>query len=209
MKKYMKILKSNIRINKNLFIFLLVLVLVGVASGAIFSSILNESDSKMVTEYLNNFLDNIKNNKIEYSSSLLSTSFFNMGTSLFIWFLGLSVIGSLLILPTLFIKSFILGFSVGSIMINFKIKGIIISLIYVVPHQAINILIYILISAYAIIISTRLFNSMKKREVFDFKKFMNRYSFILIFSLIVLLLTSLYEVFLLPKILNIVSNLIK
>lgn len=209
MKKYIKNLSSNIKVNKNLFVFLIVLVFVGVMSGAILSSILNKNDSKLVSDYLNNFLTSVNNNKIDYSSSFVNTSVFSLGTSLLIWIFGVSIIGTLLILPIIFIKSFILGFSIGSIIINFKFKGVFLSLIYIIPHNVINILIYILVSGYAIILSFKLLNSMKNKKVFDFKKIMNRYTYVLVFSLIILFLTSLYEVFILPKLICFVSNLIK
>ena len=208
MKKYLKSLRSNIRINKNLFVFLLVIVLVGVASGAIFSSILNESDSKMVSDYLNNFMNNVVKNKLNYSN-IVSTSVFTMGLGLIIWIFGISIIGVILIIPIMFIKSFILGFSIGSIIVNFKLKGVLISLSYILPHQIINIFIYILISAYGIIISTNLFRSMKNKKVFDFKKIMNRYTYILVFSLIFLFITSVYEVYFLPKVMKLLINIIK
>lgn len=208
MKKYLKSLRSNIRINKNLFVFLLVIVLVGIASGAIFSSILNENDSKMVSDYLNNFINNVGKSKIDFSI-VISTSVSTMGLGLLIWIFGISIVGVILIIPIMFIKSFILGFSMGSIIVNFKLKGVLLSLLYIVPHQIINILIYILISAYGIIISTNLFRSMKNKKVFDFKKIMNRYTYILAFSLAVLFLTSVYEVYFLPKVIKLLINIIK
>lgn len=209
MKKYMDKLKIKIYFNKNLFVFLLVLVLVGVGSGTIFSLILNDGDKKLVTEYLNNFITSISNNKLEFSTSFFNTMIFTLGFALLIWIFGISIIGIVLILPFLFIKAFVLGFSIGSILINFKLKGIIVSLIYIVPHHVINILIYILVSAYAIMISYRLINSMKSKKAFDFKIFMSRYTFILGFSLVVLFITSLYEVFALPRFMSIVINLLK
>lgn len=209
MKKYMDKLKAKIYFNTNLFVFLLVLVLVGVGAGAILSLILNESDKKLVTEYLNNFMTSVSNGNFQFNISFFNTMIFTLGFALIIWIFGISIVGILLILPFLFIKSFVLGFSIGSILINFKFKGVIVALIYVVPHHVINILIYILVSAYSIMISYRLISSMKCKKAFDFKVFMNRYTFILEFSLLILFATSLYEVFILPRLLGIVINLIK
>lgn len=209
MKKYMDKLKLKIRFNKNLFVFLLVLVLVGVGAGAILSLMLNDVDKKLVTNYLNSFMLNVSNNKLEFNTSFFNTMIFTLGFALVIWIFGISIIGIILILPFLFIKSFVLGFSIGSIILNFKLKGVLISLIYIVPHHVINILIYILISAYAIMISYRLINSMKDKKVFDFKIFMSKYTFILIFSLIILFITCLYETFVLPRFIGFIFNLIK
>lgn len=209
MKKYLDKLKKKLYYNKNLFVFLFVLTIVGLFTGALFSTILSDSDKKMVADYLNNFLISISKEKINIKISFINTLIFTLGFALLIWILGLSIVGILLVLPFLFLKSFVLGFSIGSILINLKIKGIIISLIYIIPHHVINILIFILISAYSIMISYRMINCMQKRKNFDFKIIMSKYYFILLFSLIVLFTNSLYETFILPYILKIALNLIK
>ena len=209
MKKYMDKLKRRIYFNKNLFLFLIVLVLVGVGAGALFSLILSDGDKKLVTDYLNDFITNISKSNFNFNVSFFNTVIFTLGFALIIWLFGISIIGILFVLPFLFIKSFVLGFSIGSILINFKFKGILLSLAYVVPPHVVNIMVYILISAYSIMISYRLFNSMREKKNFDFKLFMNKYLFILLFSLSILFISSLYEVFVLPNIMHFIVNLIK
>ena len=192
MKKYMDKLKSNIRINKNLFVFLVVIIAVGVAAGSIFVTLLNDSDKVMVSDYLNNFLNNLKTDNLNYSGTLINTIIFTLGAALLIWLLGISVIGFILILLFLFIKAFSLGFSIGSIIINFNFKGVLIAGAYIVPHHIINMMIYLLISSYALVLSYRLINSFTKKQTFEFKSVFNRYLFILGFSLIILLICVLY-----------------
>ena len=208
MKKYMDKLKSNIRINKNLFVFLVVIVAVGVASGSIFVTVLNDSDKIMVSDYLNNFLNNLNSNNLNYNGTLINTLIFTLGLAILIWILGISVIGFALILLFLFIKAFSLGFSVASIIINFNFKGILIALAYVVPHHIINLMIYLLISSYALVLSYRLISSFTKKKNFDFKGIFNRYLFILGFSLIILLFSALYEVYLAPSLINMIVNIL-
>ena len=209
MKKYLDKLKKKLYFNKNLFVFLFVLVMVGLFAGALFSVILSDSDKKMVSDYLNNFLLNLSSDKINFNISFFNTLIFTLGFALLIWVFGLSIVGVLFVLPFLFFFFFILGFSVGSILLNFKFKGVVLSLLYVIPHHVINLLIYILICAYSIMISYRMVTCMCKKKNFDFKLFMSKYSFILIFSLVILFITSLYESFILPYVLKFVFNIIK
>lgn len=208
MKKYMDKLKKNIRINKNLFIFLVVIVAVGIAAGSVFVTVLNSNDKIMVSDYLNNFLTNVNNNQLNYSGTLLNTLIFTLGVALLIWLLGISVIGFVLILLFLFIKAFSLGFSIGSIIINFNFKGLLISFAYIVPHHVINMMIYILISSYALILSYRLINSFTKKKQFEFKTIFNKYLFILIFSLVILFVSALYEVYGAPKLIQFIASII-
>ena len=107
-----------------------------------------------------------------------------------------------LILLFLFIKAFSLGFSIASIIINFNFKGVLIALAYVVPHHVINMMIYLLISSYALVLSYKLISSFSKKKNFDFKNIFNRYLFILLFSIIILFISVLYEVYLAPQIIN-------
>jgi len=95
-----------------------------------------------------------------------------------------------------------LGFSLGSIILNLKLKGLLVNLIYVFPHQVINILIFILISSYALIISFKIIDSLFKKKVIDFRNVFNRYLFVLVLSVVVLAITSLYEVYIMPFLLN-------
>lgn len=209
MKKYMDKLSRKIRFNKNLFVFLIVLVLVGVGSGALFSVILSNDDKAMVSNYLNDFMLNVSNNSLKLDVSFFNSLVFTLGFALLIWIFGISMIGVIMVLPFLFIKSFILGFSIGSILVNFKFKGILISLVYIVPHHVINILVYILLSAYSIMVSYRLIKCMRGRKVLDFKVFMGKYTFVLLFSMGLLFITSLYEAFILPSVLKLLINLLK
>ena len=208
MKKYMDKLKSNIRINKNLFVFLLVIIAVGIAAGSIFVTVLNNEDKVMVSDYLNNFLNNLNSNNLNYSGTLINTLIFTLGAALLIWLLGISIIGFLLILIFLFIKAFSIGFSIGSIIINFNFKGIIIAIAYIVPHHIINLMIYLLISSYALVLSYRLINKFNKKQSFEFKSVFNRYLFILLFSIIILLLSVLYEVYGAPKLINLIVSIL-
>ena len=162
----------------------------------------------MVSDYLNNFFNNLNSNNLNYSGTLINTLIFTLGLVILIWILGISVIGFILILLFLFIKAFALGFSVGSIIINFNFKGILIALAYVVPHHIINLMIYLLISSYALVLSYRLINSFTKKKSFDFKGIFNRYLFIFGFSLIILLFSALYEVYLAPSLINMIVNIL-
>ena len=98
MKKYMDKLKKNIHINKNLFVFLLVIVIVGVVAGSIFSTIIDSSDKTLVLDYLNSFFDNAKDGKLNYDASIMNTLVFTVGFALLMWFLGISIIGFFIVI---------------------------------------------------------------------------------------------------------------
>jgi len=209
MKKYMDKLKRNIHINKRLFVFLLVIVIIGLISGAIYMSIVDSSDKKLIFDYLGSFFTNIIDDKLDYNTSIINTLIFTIGLALIIWLLGISVIGFFIVIFILFMKSFILGFSISSIISCYGIKGLLLSLVYAFPHHIVNILVFMLISAYALMISFKLISGVVSKKQLNFKNFLNRYLVVLVVSIILLIITSFYEIFIVPKILNFVFALIK
>lgn len=209
MKKYLDKFKEYIYINKNLFVFLLVIVIVGVISGSIFSLIVNAEDKALVSDYLNSFFNNIKDGKLDYNNSITNSLVFSIGFAAMMWLFGISVIGFFLVLFMLFLKSFVLGFSISSIIINFKLKGVFLGLFYVFPHHIINIFVYVLLAAYALVISYRLITVITKKKTLDLRAFMNRYVIILVICVLTLIVTSIYEIYVVPKVLNIIINLFK
>ena len=209
MKKYMDKLSKNIHVNKNLFVFLLIILLVGVTSGAVFATILDSNDKQLVLNYLNDFFNNVKNDKLAYNTSLVNTLIFTVGFAILIWILGISVIGFFLVLFMLFIKAFVLGFSLSSIIINYKLKGLLLGLLYVFPHQIINVLVFIMLCAYSLILSFKIICCFNGKKSLNFKNIINRYIIVLLISIVVLIITSLYETFIMPYILNFVLELLK
>lgn len=209
MKKYMDKLKRNIHINKNLFIFLLVIVIVGIVAGSIFSTIIDSNDKKMVLEYLNSFFNNAKDGKLNYDISIVNTLVFTVGFAIIIWVLGISIIGFFVVIFMLFMKGFIIGFSISSIIANFGFKGILLAVVYVFPHHAINILVFMLLTAYALIISYKLIKSITSKKPLDLKHIMHRYVIVLGISIVFLAVTSLYEVYVVPRLLNIIMGFMK
>ena len=209
MKKYLDKLKCNIYINKNLFVFLLVIVIIGVISGSLFSIIMSSSDKSLVMEYINNFFNSLKEGKLNYNNNIINSLFFTILFAILIWLLGISVIGFFIVLFLLFLKAFILGFTTSSIIYSFKLKGLLYGLIYVFPHQVINLFVFMLLSAYALIVSFKVIRCFSGKRVLDFRNIFKWYLIVLIFSLVCLVLTSLYEIYGMPKLLNIVLTILK
>lgn len=195
-------LKNKIRIDKNLVLFLLVLGLTGIVAGSLFVTILNSSDKQLVSEHLNTFLDNIESSKIDYIFVLKNNMITNISYILLIWLLGISVIGLPILLIIFFSKTFILGFSIGSIISCFKFKGILFSLAYIFPGSIISLLAILTITMYAMSFSFKLIYAIFKKKTIDFKIMINRYSSILFIILIIIILMNLYDTFIMPNIIK-------
>lgn len=194
--------KLKIKINKKIFVFLFVLMLMGIIAGSIFTTILNSSDKELVINHLNEFIDNINNNKLDYLFALKNNLITNISYVILIWLLGISVIGLPIIIIMFFTKCFILGFSVGAVLTTFKLKGILVSLAYVFPGQVISLLFLLLLMMYSMSFTFKMIYAILKKKSIDFKLIMNKYFKILLIVLGVIILMSLYDTYLMPRLIK-------
>ncbi|MEG0026096.1 MAG: stage II sporulation protein M [Bacilli bacterium] len=204
MKKTMDKLINGLRINRKMLIFLISLALIGVIVGSIFVIILNNTDKTLIKDYLQTFLNNINDNKLNYLEALKNISISNYLYAGIIWLLGISIIGLPIIIFMYFMKCFMLGFTIASILINFKLKGIVLAFLYVFPHHIINLIIYTILLSYAITLSLKIIEAVLKKKSINFKLIVNKYLMILITSMILITLTNFFEIYITPILIKII-----
>lgn len=207
--KWMDKLKGTIKVNKKTLLFFTILLIIGIIAGSIFMAILSETDKKLVTDYFNNYISNIENNKLNYLEGIKNGLFNNLLYIIIIWILGISIIGIPIVTIMFFIKSFTLGFSIASIVFNYKLKGCLLNFINIFPHQMIYFLTYMLITTYSIFFSLKMINSIINKKNMDFKVMMNKYVKILIISVIAITIGIIIETFITPLLIKIIIPLIK
>ena len=186
--------------NKKLTIILLV-ILISALIGLFFISILKDSNKEIITNALENYLETIKNNKINYQSLFIKSLINNIIIILIIWILGISLIGIPIVLILLIIKTFSITFTYTSIISIYKLKGIILSSIYIIPH-IFNLFIIFLLSYYSINFSSILFNNLFKQKSYNKTLIIKRYIKLLIISIIFTILSSLLETFIIPSLIK-------
>ena len=195
--------------NKKLSYCITIITIIGILAGALFITILKETDKEAITNSLNTFFDNIINNNLNYKLSLKSGIITNTILVVSIWIFAISIIGIPVILFLYFIKVFGLGLTLSALIYNYKTKGIIYALIYIFPHNIINVLILAILSINSIKYSFKVSNSYFKKESIDFKPILDKHKYILLISIITILITSLYNTYIMPYLLKIVLKFIK
>lgn len=204
MKKIMDKLKGRMKTSRKMIVFFLVLLMIGISSGTIFSLVISKSDKALVSDTVQNFFEAIQKNEINFMEVFKNTIFDNGANSIFMWLLGISVIGIPILLFLYFSKAFIFGFSIGSILLQYKAKGIFLCFFYIFPHQVLNLLLYTFLLLYALSLSIKLFFVLIRRKTIDFKPIMNKYILIFVITLLGFLFTALYEAYFMPKIVQII-----
>ncbi len=209
MKKVTDKFKITIKHNKKVIFFLGIIAVIAIIFGSLFSVMLNESDKNLTLEYINNFFENIKNNNLNYILALKNGSISSLGFILIVWLLGVSIIGMPIVLFMYFSKFFVIGFSISSIIKGYGLKGCLLSFAYIFPHHIIYIIVYTILTVYSIKMSIKLISTIIKKDKIDFKPIINKYLLVLLLSVIIAVLTLLFEVFITPKFINLILLLVK
>ncbi|MGM9876578.1 MAG: stage II sporulation protein M [Bacilli bacterium] len=194
--------------NKKVNLFVIFIIVLGIISGCLFLVVLNENDKNLVINEINTFMTNINTNNINninaFKNSMIEFLIFIMLT----WILGMSIIGIIFNIFFIYLKSFVIGFSISSFILIYKYKGILASLVYVFPSQLINILIILILGVYTLLFSKYLFKLIffKDKSV-NLGKFFKKYTLVLGICLILGLISSLTEGYLVPSLLKVMIKL--
>ena len=184
-------------INSRLFRVLVSLFFIGILLGII-SFIIGDKD----TNYIINYFSLIKSNNFNYLTSLISSIYSNYKYAFIILFCSITLLLSFIIPIIIIFRGISAGFTIISIIYTYKVKGLLLSLIIMFPVLIINELLFILFSYYSINFSFRLYNAIKNNKNINVKDFSKNYILIFLILLVLLIISSLFEIF-------ISSNLIK
>lgn len=188
--------RQSIEKQKKIYLFFISIILISVVFGFFFYFIISDSNKELVINIQKDFFSNLNN--IKYLGSFISSVLSNFIYIFLIFILGLSVVGILFILGILVFKSFILGFSISSLIGTFGFKGIILSFLYLFPHQVFFLIVLLLMSYYGCSFSIKLFKHIFKRSIINFRMLKEKYIKILLICLGSSLVCSMYEVFIMP-----------
>ena len=126
----------------------------GLIIGIIFFKFLDSNDISKIKDNVNNSLTLPTN--YNYLNNLFLNLKDNISLNLFIFILGISVIGILLILFLYFSEAFSLGFCLASLVNTYKIKGIIASFCYLFPGKILYLINLFLLTFFSVKFSFKL-----------------------------------------------------
>lgn len=196
-------LKNKISQNKKIPGFIILLFVIGFIAGTVFMTIISKTDQSYVKQYMSSYIENIQNNQFNYLACFKDGFLSNLVLFIFIFLLGISVIGIPIIIFIYFFKSFILGFSITSFVLTFGLKGILYTLVFLIPNLLIYILLTIL-TIYAIKVSIYFIYSIFHKLDINSKLIMNQYLKILIFSIAGIIIYSLLDTFVTPYLIRLI-----
>ena len=194
--------------NNKVNLFVIFIVILGIISGSLFLMVLNENDKSEVINEISTFMANINTNNINNLNSFKNSLIEGMILIILSWILGMSIIGVIFNIFFIYMKSFTIGFSISSFILVYKYKGILSSLVYTVPSQLINILIILILGVYTLLFSKYLFKMIFiKDKTVNLGKFFKKYVLVFGICIILCLVSSLCEAYLLPSLLKVMIKL--
>lgn len=194
--------------DKKVNTFIMFIIILGIISGSLFLVVLKDTDHNLVIEKINTFFTNINTNNINNIEAFKNAFIENIIFVILIWILGMSIIGIILNIFIIYLKGFIIGFSLSSFFLVYKYKGLLAALIYVFPTSIINILVCLLLGVYSVLFTINLWKIIfLKEKNYNMKKFIKKYFLLLILCIILIIISSLTESFLVPSLLKLVIKL--
>ena len=198
MNKIVNRTKNHIELQKKKYVFLLSLVLIGIISGIFFIIFISKEDKLLVKKEIEILFDTINNHRINYLKTFINSFSSYLVSILGIYLLGISIIGMPLIVLFLYIKGFVFGFSISSIINIYHVKGVPLALSYLFPTHLILLITYILLGFHAIGFSIKLFRYLFLKENILLNKYFKKMNKVFLISFILVIICCILETFLTP-----------
>lgn len=187
-------------IKENLFLyFIAILILVvGIVSGSISVKALNVQQKDNLINYINLFFQKVDINALNSKLVLKYSILNNLKLVSLIWVLGLTIIGIPFVMLILFIKGFILGFTVGFLIDELGFTGILFSTISIFPQNIIIIPSIVIIGVSALSFSLILLKNKRETEKFSIIQQVTGYTILVSLMALIIILGCFIEAYISP-----------
>lgn len=187
-------------INSKIFKLLVVSLVIGFIIGIISFIFIDKSE---LSRSIINYINLVKNNDFNHINGLITSIISNLKYSSIIWILGIIFFCSLLIPLIIIYRGISLSLTICTIIYTYKLKGFLYALIIVFP-TILNEIILLLLSYYSINFSIKCFNTIKNNKDINLRLFIKNYFYIFIILSILLIISSIIEIYLCSNIIKFV-----
>lgn len=198
---------DNIKKNRKEYISLCIVLFIGVVLGVLFINNVNDNEKIEIQNYINNFIQTLKdNNQIDKLALLKESIARNVCIGVLLWFVGSTVIGIPLVYAYVTYKGFCISYTVSScIAVLGQGKGITFALSSILLQNIIIIPVILSISVSGI----KLYKSiMKDKRKENIKLEIVKHTIISLINIIGLVIASVFETYISTNILQIMTKYI-
>lgn len=181
--------------------------IIGLAVGSIALKVLNFNQKTDLIVYLNRFFQIMDKEKVENVNIFYQSLKNNFQTVFFIWFLSITVIGVPVTLFIISFRGFIIGFTVSLFIEGMGWKGLLLSLLAVLPQNIIYIPCIIGIAGISLKFSFRILKRNLSNSVINqYKNSILTYTFCVGILFLIMSIGTFIEAYISPLLLKAISN---
>ncbi|NLI67417.1 MAG: stage II sporulation protein M [Bacilli bacterium] len=160
-----RIFVDHVKANITVYLFMTSLLVTGIVFGAIVVNSMTFVQKQDLFFQINQYFQRIDEGDPIVSIDLFKKSFtFHLQYLILLGLLGLTIIGLPLVWLLVFLKGLVIGFSVGFIVNQLGLKGLILATVSIAPQNVIIIPVYIVAASMANIFSLLLFQKIIARS---------------------------------------------
>ncbi|MDP4144814.1 MAG: stage II sporulation protein M [Bacillota bacterium] len=200
------LLTKHIQQNFWLYIICIFCLCTGFVLGVYTVKYMTDFEKSNLLNYLVGFTKSDALNSLDYKMILIQTIKNNIPVILFLWFLGLTLIGIPVILVIDVIKGFTIGFTVTFLTNSMGIKGVWMSLLGILPQNILYIPCIIVASVLAMEFSIMILkDSSKKAWTYNIHYKAASYSMFFIAIAVIMFLGFAFETYVTPNVIKLVA----
>nr|WP_096440514.1 stage II sporulation protein M [Alteribacter populi] len=189
--------------NRSIYVFSIVLLMMGVIFGAIIVNSLNISQKNDLYTYLMQFFGQVEKGEVASSTAMFTQSFAHHGKYLgLMWLLGLSIVGLPIILILLFLKGLVVGFTVGFLVSQMGLDGFLLAFAAIFPQNLVLVPVFIVVATVSISFSLKICKQIVRKGYEPIFQHFTAYSLFLLFTGAFITLVSVYEAYASPILLR-------
>ncbi len=187
-------------------LIIVVILICGVATGAVATRFLSVGQSGELGQYLETVIRNSGLEEVDHGLLVEYALWESAGIMAVVWFLGLTIIGAPLVLAVVFYRGFVLGFTVGFLIQEWSWGGLAVALTSIFPQGLLQVPALIGGATAALSFSMLLLRGHRNRQPTPFWRALFTYCGLMTFFLILAGLGGLVEGYLTPDLLNWVAG---
>lgn len=193
--KLFEIIKEHVRNNKKEYIVVTLLFIIGIFLGVLFVNNVQDEPKLEITTYLNSFIERMKNTEtLEHMELLKNSMGQNILLAIILWFFGTTVIGIPVVFGLVLYRGFCLGYTIA---VCITVMGLTQGIWFVLVLLLLQNMIFIPAILGLAVSGFKLYKSiMKDRNKENVKIEVVRHTIFSFIMLLLLLVSSMIEVFL-------------
>lgn len=195
-----KYLKDNLV----LYFIVVLFLVIGLFTGVLTVNSIRLSERQELLSYINNFFAQISVRQISNFAVFRQSLINNFQIVFALWVLGITIVGIPIILIIISLKGFIVGFTIGFIIKEMGFKGIIFTILSIIPQNILILPGIIIVGAMGVNFSIRILKNKAFKK--GFFREIAYYSLEILTVSTLVLVGALVEGYIIPFIIKVFSN---